>query len=137
LSKELKAPDILPMVTQLPSKSRLKALNHIVRSIESFRDYEAFIKVAKECCQESAELFQVLGAAARRCGQPREGVRLLEKAFALTSIAAAPVADKRRESQRMAKPDEVLKDLLEVAGDDRRTLFLDAGTLLGCIRDGD
>lgn len=136
LSKELRARDILSLVPELPLSDRKKALSQIVRGIDSVEDYEMFRRVAEECCTDESERLQVLAAAARRAGLPGEGVRYLERALAITPIAEGNIVDKRRESQRMAAPRAVLKDLLEVAGSDKKALFLDAGTLLGCIRDG-
>src|SRR5690606_13055652 len=115
-----------------------RALGYMVRSVNSLDDLkrlEGLVRGSDAKWLGDREILKKLANAARRAGELEKAIRYLERALAVATPQPGR-ADVRRDAQVMQNPQLVLEDVLTAAGPDRDALFLDAGTLLGCIREG-
>ena len=140
LTKMNTRPHVLsPYVVKDTKRNLTKSLNLIVRCVwdaDTFAEFEAILDGVDPTWARDAEILKAVAGAARRAGIASKAVEIFATVLAQTKVPAVAKSDTRRDSQTMKDPVQVLKDLYEIAGEYRNELFLDAGTLLGCIREG-
>jgi hypothetical protein len=118
-------------------QSRRAALGHLVKTVNTPDDYRAFRALMEEWFprwREHPTQIRTMASVARRGSDYAFAKELLGEA-----IRVAPDVsnrdDRRREAQSLESGPEAFSDMMDVVGDLAGEVFLDAGTLLGAVRD--
>lgn len=133
--------NLLQLGSSLWEREKLTArsgLNQLVRSINTKQDHNAFFDTLTDLFprwQTDFELVKLAASSARRGHQYDLAKELLIIALELAATHSEQI-DRRRESVSLRLGPQAINDFLDVAKDLGEHLFLDAGTLLGAIRDG-
>jgi len=120
------------------SAKRHRAMSQLVKTVHRPEDFAVFSQLMEDSFPHwstSLPHIKLMASTARRGGNFDLAKELLIEAAHRAQRSARHI-DNRRESQSLSSGPEALVDFLDALGELQEKVFLDAGTLLGAIREG-